>query len=118
MRRGIIAGCALWVTVMATMAAGPAAAKDKRPKEGQLNGTVRSVNKDTSTIAVRKGNVERQIVYNANTKFVKGTQKNNTPSSIDELKDGWYVHCWGSFDGIKLVADRCRIRQEQRTTQQ
>lgn len=103
--------------ILIVAAVGTGTAKEKKGKPGQLNGTVRMINKEASTISVRKGNVERQIVYGANTKFVKGTQKNSTPSSIDELKEGWYAHCWGTFDGIKLVADRCRIREEQRTTQ-
>jgi len=103
--------------VILAIAAVPAYAKDKKPKQGELNGTVRSISKDSSTIIVRKGNADRQIVYSANTKFVKGTQRNSIASSIDELKDGWYVHCWGNFDGIKLIADRCRLREEQQTTQ-
>jgi hypothetical protein len=43
---------------------------------------------------------------------------NNKPVSIDELKEGWYVNCAGTFDGIKLVAKTCRFREERGTTQQ
>src|SRR5713226_3936060 len=103
--RRILTGFALCLTVLAAIAAGPAAAKEKKAKQDQLNGTVRSVNKDTSTITVRKSEIERQIVYNAGTKFVKGTAKHNTPSSVDELKEGWYAHCWGKFEGTKLAAN-------------
>ena len=117
MRLTVFTCLVLCAGIVAAIAVGPAAAKDKKAQAGQLNGTVSSINKDTSTVTVRKGNMERQIVYNANTKFLKGTQQKNTPSSIDDLKDGWYLHCWGNFDGTKLVADRCRLRGQQRTTQ-
>ena len=64
---------------------GSAVAKEKKPKPDQLNGAVRSLQKDKSTITVRKGEIERQITYKSDTKFVKGTSKNNTPSSADDL---------------------------------
>ena len=92
MRHNILTGFARCLGVLVAITAGPAATKEKKPKSDQLNGTVRSVHKDTSTITVRKNEVERQIVYNADTKFVKGTAKHNTPSSADELKEGWYAH--------------------------
>ena len=113
MRRNILTGFALCLGVLADMTVGPAVAKEKKPKADQLNGTVRSVHKDTSTITVRKKEIERQIVYNADTKFVKGTEKDNTPSSVDDLKEGWYAHCWGKFEGTKLMANACRIRERQ-----
>src|SRR6266550_4872037 len=94
MRLTVFTCLVLCAGIVAAIAVGPAAAKDKKAQAGQLNGTVSSINKDTSTVTVRKGNMERQIVYNANTKFLKGTQQKNTPSSIDDLKDGWYLHCW------------------------
>jgi hypothetical protein len=118
MRRNILMGFTLCLGLLVAMTVGPALAKEKKAKSDQLNGTVRSVHKDTSTITVRKNQIERQIVYNADTKFVKGTAKHNTPSSADELKEGWYAHCWGKFEGTKLAANACRIREQQNTTQQ
>ena len=116
MRRNILTGFTLCLGVLVAITVGAAVAKEKKPD--QLNGTVRSVQKDTSTITVRTKEIERQIVYNADTKFVKGTAKHNTPSSADELKEGWYAHCWGKFEGTKLAANGCRIRERQNTTQQ
>ena len=113
MRRNILTGFTLCLGMLVAIAVHPAAAKDKKAKPDQLNGTVRSIHKDTSTITVRKNEIERQIVYNADTKFVKGTEKKNTPSSVDDLKEGWYAHCWGKFEGTKLMADSCRIRERQ-----
>jgi hypothetical protein len=113
MRRNILTGVALFLSVMVAVAVGPAIAKEKKVKQDQLNGTVRSIHKDTSTITIRKSEIERQIAFSADTKFVKGTEKKNTPSSIDDLKEGWYAHCWGKFDGTKLIANSCRIRETQ-----
>ncbi|SRR6266851_5052412 len=111
MRRSILTTFALCLGVLVAIAVGPAVAKDKKAKEGQLNGTVKMINKDKSTIVVMKGSAERQIVYNADTKWMYGTQSSNKPSSLDDLKDNWYVNCKGTFDGVKLVANACRFRE-------
>jgi len=115
MRRNILTGFTLCLSMLVATTIASPAAKEKKLKTDQLNGTVRSVHKDTSTITVRKNEIERQIAYNADTKFVRGTEKNNTPSSVDDLKEGWYAHCWGKFDGTKLMADACRIREAQKS---
>ena len=117
MRRTILMSLALCLGIL-TIAVGPIAAQEKKAKPDQLNGTVRMLNKQASTITIRKGNVERTIIYNANTKFLYGTHQHNKPSSIDELKEGWYVHCTGTFDGNKLAATGCRFRETQATTKQ
>ena len=111
MRRSMLTTLALCLGVLVAIAVGPAVAKDKKAKEGQLNGTVHMMNKDTSTISVRKGTVERQVVFNADTKWMYGTQADAKPSSLDTLKEGWYINCKGSFDGVKLVASACRFRE-------
>ena len=111
MRRSILTTFALCLGVLVAIAVGPAVAKDKKTKEGQLNGTVKMINKDKSTIVVMKGSTERQIVYNADTKWLYGTMSSNKASSLDDLKDNWYINCKGSFDGVKLVANACRFRE-------
>jgi len=113
--RNILTEFTLCLGALVAFTMSPAVAKEKKPKVDQLNGTVRSVHKDTSTITIRKSEIERQIVYNADTKFVRGTEKNNTPSSVDDLKEGWYAHCWGKFEGTKLAANACRIRERQKS---
>lgn len=62
-------------------------------------------------LMVRKGNVERQVIYNSDTKWLRGTQASKQPSSLDELKENWYINCEGAFDGVKLVASACRFRE-------
>jgi hypothetical protein len=54
----------LGLSVLLALSIGAAAAETKL-KPGKLNGTVRMVNKDTFTITVRKGNADRQILFNA-----------------------------------------------------
>jgi hypothetical protein len=112
MRSSLLTTGALCLALLATIAVGPAAAADKPAKQGQLTGTVHMINKDTSTITVQKGSSPgRQVVYNADTKWYYGTQSSNKPSSLDQLKENWYINCKGTFDGVKLVASACRFRE-------
>jgi len=108
--RTILTAFALMLSVL--VGVNSAAAADKKPKQGQLTGTVKMINKDKSTLVVAKGNMERQIVYSADTKWAYGTQSSNKPSSMDELKEGWYVNCKGTFEGVKLNASACRFREQ------
>ncbi len=111
MRRSILTTFALCLGVLLALAVGPAVAKDKKAKQGQLNGTVHMINKDTSTITVMKGNAQRQIVFSNDTKWMYGVQTDAKPSSLDQLKEGWYINCKGTFDGVKLAASACRFRE-------
>ena len=111
MRRSILTTFALCLGVLLALAVGPVVAKEKKAKQGQLNGTVHMISKDTSTITVTKNNAQRQIVYNNDTKWTYGVQSDAKPSSLDQLKEGWYINCKGTFDGVKLVASACRFRE-------
>jgi len=111
MSRSILTTFALCLGVLLVLAVGPAVAKEKKAKQGQLNGTVHMINKDTSTITIMKGSGQRQVVYNNDTKWMYGTQGDAKASSLDQLKDGWYINCKGTFDGVKLVASACRFRE-------
>jgi hypothetical protein len=111
MRRSILTTFALCLAVLLALAVGPAVAKEKKAKQGQLNGTVHMINKDTSTITVMKNNGQRQVIYNNDTKWMYGTQASAKPGSLDQLKEGWYINCKGTFDGVKLVASACRFRE-------
>src|ERR1700688_4080698 len=110
-QRTILTTFALMLSLMVAGALNLAVGAGKKAKEAQLNGTVKMINKDKSTIVVAKMNNERQVVYSADTKWLYGTQSSNKPSSLDDLKEGWYINCKGTFDGVKLNASACRFRE-------
>ena len=111
MKRCILTSFVLCLGILVCLTIGPASAADKKAKEGQITGTVHMIEKDKSTLTVPKGTVTRQVSYNSDTKWMQGTQASNKPSSLDELKENWYINCKGTFDGVKLVASACRFRE-------
>ncbi|PYT32396.1 MAG: hypothetical protein DMG57_02020 [Acidobacteria bacterium] len=86
-------------------------AKAAKVKKGKITGTVHMINKDTSTLTVSKGSVQRPVGYTADTKWIYGTQGSNKPATFDQLKEGWYINCDGTFEGTKLMASACRFRE-------
>jgi len=84
--------------------------KTSTKKEDRLSGTVHMIDKDTSTIIVRTGAVQRKVVYNAETKF---TSQNKQGGSIDDVIVGRRVICLGTFNKkTQLVATRVDIRSK------
>ena len=88
-----------------------ASAEDQKKtstKEDRLSGTVHRIDKDTSTIIIRKGAVQRTVVYNAETKF---TIQNKPDGSVDDVIVGRRVICLGKFnDKAQLLATRVEVR--------
>ena len=77
-------------------------------KEDRLSGTVHMIDKDTSTIIIRKGAIQRKVLYNAETKF---TIQNKPSGSVDDVIVGRRVICLGKFnDKTQLVATRIDVR--------
>ncbi len=86
---------------------GVAQEKKKAANGDRVSGTIQAMNKDASTFTVRRGSMQRTVVYSADTKFTKVNQ----PGSIDELKEGVRVICLGKFDEKgRLVATRIDVR--------
>ena len=87
-----------------------ASAQDQKKtsaKVDRLSGTVHSIDKDTSSIIIRKGAVQRRVLYNAETKFTI----QNRQGSIDDVIVGRQVICLGSFnDKSQLMATRVDVR--------
>jgi hypothetical protein len=82
--------------------------KKTSTKEDRLSGRVHRVDKDTSTIIVRKGTVQREVVYNTETKF---TIQNKPDGSVDDVIVGRRVICLGKFnDKAQLLATRVEVR--------
>src|SRR5207244_12312773 len=86
-------------------------AKAAKVKKGKITGTVHMINKDTSTLTVSKGSVQRPVGYTADTKWIYGTQGSNKPATFDQLKEGWYINCDWTFEGTKLMDSACRFRE-------
>jgi Cu/Ag efflux protein CusF len=99
---GIVVGL-----VLAAQGSAQEKKSEAKPKEDRLSGTIQMINKDNSTITLRKGNTTRTVVYNNDTKFTK----RNKPGSLDEVKEGRRVICLGQFDDrTRLVATRIDVR--------
>src|SRR5690348_13212184 len=82
--------------------------KKTSTKEERLGGTVHRIDKDTSTIIIRKGVVQRKVVYNAETKF---TIQNKPGGSVDDVIVGRRVMCLGKFnDKAQLLATRIDVQ--------
>ena len=83
--------------------------KKTSTKQDRLRGTVHMVDKDASTIIIRKSIVQRTVVvYNAETQF---TVQNKPGGSIDDVIVGRQVSCLGTFnDKTQLVATRVDVR--------
>ena len=103
---------ALFLTVvMGLFLASNAFAADKAPKQSNLQGRVKMVDKNSSTITVTKGTTDRAVVYSGDTKFLYGHSNNNKPGSLDQVKDGYYISCSGTYSGVKLNATECVYRE-------
>ena len=88
-------------------------AADKPAKMANLQGKVQMMNKDTSTITVeQKGGLRRQVVYSGDTKFNTGSSKSNKPGSLDQVKEGNFINCSGTYnDKTQLMAKMCVYRE-------
>jgi hypothetical protein len=90
---------------------------DKTEKAGEkanVQGTVQNMSKDTSTISVRTGTgqVTRQVVYDAKTKFLFGHSDNNKPGAVAQVKESNYISCVGTYnDKSQLMATECVYRE-------
>jgi hypothetical protein len=88
------------------------ATKDAKTGLDRIEGYVVSIDKDKSSLSVRQKagtNIMWTVVYNADTKFTY----RNSPSSVDEVKDGRRVICLGKFgDKNAMTATRVDVRTE------
>ena len=86
--------------------------KAKARKPDTIQGTVRTMNKDKSQITVRTSQgAERTVLYSADTKWGLGTSEKNTPTSLDKLKEGYFLNCGGTLQGVDLAATFCYFRE-------
>jgi cytochrome c-type biogenesis protein CcmE len=104
----VLLGLGLSLTLLAQVPAQEK--KTTTPAKGdRVSGMVQSIDKQTSTITVRKNNTDRFVIYSEQTKFTK----QNKPASVQDLKERQRIVCMGRFDEKnRLVATRIDIRRE------
>jgi hypothetical protein len=101
----LLAGVCLFLSLAMASAEGQAKTSTK---EDKLTGTVHMVDKDTSTIIIRKGAIQRKVFYNTETKF---TIQNKPRGSIDDVIVGRRAICVGTFNNkTQLMAKRVDVR--------
>lgn len=92
------------------------AAQTKTEKLHNIQGRVQTISADASSImiATGNGNVQRKVVYSADTKFMYGHSKDKKPGSMDAVKEGFYISCAGTYDGKNpdLMAKECVYREQ------
>jgi hypothetical protein len=75
------------------------------PKESRWHGTIVRINKDASTMDVRRGNFEKKIHWDGSTKWTKGTK----PADMSEFTEGSDVICLGTYESGSVVMKATRI---------
>ena len=101
------------LSIPGVMAQGKKAEK-KDDTKVNVQGTVISINKATSTITVQaRGSAPaRPIVYDGKTKFLYGHSNDSKPGNVTALKDKYYISCGGSVgDKGQLMASECIYRE-------
>jgi Cu/Ag efflux protein CusF len=93
-----VAGLALSIALAQEKA--PAAAKESR-----WHGIIIRIDKDASTMDVRRGNVERKIHWDSSTKWTEGTKV----IDMSEIKEGADVICLGTYPSGSVVMNATRI---------
>ena len=102
----LLAGVFLLLLSMAAMARAEDL-KKAATKEERLSGTVHMIDKDASTIIIRKGADRRTVVYTAETKITI----QNKPGSLDDVIVGRRATCIGTFkEKTQFVATRVDVR--------
>ena len=113
MQRMLFKVMALSLGIALTIMAQTAPKKPAAAKKGNIQGTVRLISKDKSEISVRTTQMgERIVVYSADTKWGVGSSKKQTPGSVDNLKEGYFLNCAGTFQDTKLAATTCYFREQ------
>ena len=101
----LLAGVCLLLSVAAI-----ARAEDEKKtatKEDRLSGTVHMIDKDTSTIIIRKGADRRTVIYTAETKITI----QNKPGSLDDVIVGRRATCVGTQkEKTQFLATRVDVR--------
>jgi Cu/Ag efflux protein CusF len=96
----VVAGLALGIAFAKGQEKAPAAAK-----EGRWHGVIVRIDKDASTMDVRKGTIEKKIHWDSSTKWTEGTKV----VDMSEFKEGTDVICLGTYPSGSVVMNATRI---------
>lgn len=77
----------------------------KTTKESRWHGQIVRIDKDASTMDVRKGNVEKKIHFDSSTKWTAGGKV----VDMSEFKEGSDVICLGTYPSGSVVMNATRI---------
>jgi len=110
---GVVLALPMVAPIKAQEKPAPAAkpAKPAKPAEDRLDGTVKSVDKKAKalTVRLRGKNLERQVIYDDNTKFTY----RNKAASLDDVKEERRVICLGKLnDKGQFMATRVDVRDK------
>jgi len=99
--------------LLALLLGASAFAADKPPKVKNVQGKVQMFDKNASAITVEmSGGIRRKVMYSSDTKFMYGHSKDSKPSSLDQVKEGHYISCSGTYnDKMELKATQCVHRE-------
>jgi hypothetical protein len=88
-------------------------AKAQKADISNIQGTVQTIGKGNSTIAVRTSDTgTRLVVYNSQTKFQYGHSNDNKPGNVSQVKENEYISCAGTFNNQgQLAASVCIYRE-------
>jgi len=75
------------------------------PKESRWHGVIMRINKDESTMDVRRGTIERKVHFDSSTKWTEGTKT----IDMSEFKEGQDVICLGTYEKGSVVLNATRI---------
>lgn len=77
-------------------------------KQGRWHGVIVNINKEKSSMDVRKENVTRTVYYDSSTKWTEGTKT----IDMSEFKEGSDAICLGKYDEKGLLhATRIDLRR-------
>ena len=77
----------------------------KTTKESRWHGQIIRIDKDASTMDVRKGTIEKKIHFDSSTKWTEGTKV----VDMSEFKEGSDVICLGTYPSGSVVMNATRI---------
>ena len=83
--------------------------KKTATKENRLSGTVHMIDREASTIIIRKGADRRTVLYTVETKITV----QNKPGSLDDVIVGRHATCIGTLKNkAQFVATRVDVRTQ------